>query len=454
MNSTPEQVGLSALDSAYGMRTSGDVQGALRTAVAQLQASPGDLQAALLMCRCLVDVDRVGVAGDLLVHLVQGFAARSDLPCAVVAAHLATEAGGYAPNAITDLARMFCRDGSRAGSNSAPPPPLPALFEVSPHLRSLTDATLFEYAERALSADSVLAVPLTNTTPGQSSQVPEPTGAAKVAGLPLFGSLSEDALRWLLGACQIRDVPAGATVVEEGEDGVEAYVVARGLLNVVRGQPPQLLAALGPSAIFGEMALLGATTRAASVVAVEPTTLLVMGRDALDKLSSVEPALGRELGRFCHGRMLSNLMRHSALLSAIDSTSRRDLIARFAVHHYGPGELLIHAGAANRRLALIASGRVEVRSRDQEGDELNIATLGAGDVVGEISLVLRRPASANVMAVHNTVTLELSAHDFQEAIKAHPKLLNELYELALKRDDETRSVLAQQASDVPDGVLL
>ncbi len=103
---------------------------------------------------------------------------------------------------------------------------------------------------------------------------------------------------------------------------------------------------------------------------------------------------------------------------------------------------------------LIASGGVEVRGTDAEGDSVVLAQLGAGDVVGEISLVLRRPATADVVAVHTTVALELTSERFQDAIHAYPGLLQELYELAIKRDDETRSVVAQAAVDVSDTVLL
>jgi cAMP-dependent protein kinase regulator len=75
-------------------------------------------------------------------------------------------------------------------------------------------------------------------------------------------------------------------------------------------------------------------------------------------------------------------------------------------------------------------------------------------VVGEISLLLRRPATADVHAIHRTVALELTRERFQAAIREHTTLLSELYELATQRDEETRSVVAQEALDVEDVVLL
>ena len=72
----------------------------------------------------------------------------------------------------------------------------------------------------------------------------------------------------------------------------------------------------------------------------------------------------------------------------------------------------------------------------------------------QISLVLRRPATATVTASHPTIALHLPRQQFQEAIREHATLLQELYELATKREEETRSVVAQQALDVGDIVLV
>ena len=52
--------------------------------------------------------------------------------------------------------------------------------------------------------------------------------------------------------------------------------------------------------------------------------------------------------------------------------------------------------------------------------------------------MLRRPSSADVVAVHPTVTLHLASGKFMSLIREHPTILVELYDLAVKRDDETQ----------------
>jgi CRP-like cAMP-binding protein len=71
-------------------------------------------------------------------------------------------------------------------------------------------------------------------------------------------------------------------------------------------------------------------------------------------------------------------------------------------------------------------------------------------VVGEVALVLRRDANADVTAVHPTVTLHLPREEFVTLIRVHPAILHGLYIMAIERDDETSSVLATSTWSVAD----
>jgi cAMP-dependent protein kinase regulator len=339
------------------------------------------------------------------------------------------------------IAQAFGRGSPRLAAVSPAPPPLPAATEVAPFFAKLSGDALGDAAEKALSKA------LSQKDRIADGQVPR---------LPLFSELAPAILQKLLTTFELREFAQGGFVVCQGEDGIDAFLLVRGVLNVVRERDdgPVVLAVLGPGALFGEMSLISRAPRAASVVAVEPAHVLAAPRQVLEALAAKEPAIGRTLSDFCNQRMLANLIRHSALLSAVEPARRTELIAKFTPRTFSVGSLLVRQGRENDRLFLIASGEVEVRGADAEGDKMVLAHLGPGDVVGEISLVLRRPATADVVASHTTVALELTSDQFQEAIRAYPGLLQELYELATKRHDETRSVVAQAAVDVSDSVLL
>ena len=90
----------------------------------------------------------------------------------------------------------------------------------------------------------------------------------------------------------------------------------------------------------------------------------------------------------------------------------------------------------------------------ENGEPFVLSTVGVGDVVGEVALVLRRKANADVVAVHPTVTLHLPREDFMSLIREHAAILQSLYILAIERDEETSSVLATSTVSVTEDYVL
>ena len=83
-----------------------------------------------------------------------------------------------------------------------------------------------------------------------------------------------------------------------------------------------------------------------------------------------------------------------------------------------------------------------------------LATLGVGETVGEVALILRRKAHADVVAVHPTVTLHLPREDFIDLVRVHPAILAGLYLLAVERDEETASALRQSTATLAEDYIL
>lgn len=432
----------SALDEAWSAWLAGRTEEAIRSCVALVEADPGQLSAASLLAEVLQSKSADVVRGAAE-RLVDAYVRRGDLPRAVAAIELVKRTDGDAEPLRRSIAVAFGKGSKRVKDVAPAPPPLPPKSPSIPKaLSKLKGAALIDRAAKAL-GDFV-------------AHPDELSSDAPLPRLPLFGTLPPDDLEQLLEAWEVREIRRGEAVIEEGTEGRDAFVVVRGLLRAERrrGDEAVVLAMLGPGALFGEMALVSDAPRAASVVAEEPVQLLAASRDALEALAKRTPKIGQQLSEFCRARMISNLMRHSDVLRAVAPADREALIARFDTRAFKAGERLVTLGEESDGLFLIASGSVRVLGRDADGEELQIAALGPGDVVGEISLVLRRPASANVVATHPTVALELRREGFQEAIKAHPTLLSELYDLATKREEEMRSVVAQEALDVEEVVLL
>ncbi len=104
---------------------------------------------------------------------------------------------------------------------------------------------------------------------------------------PSVSALREDLTRMIRGGGDFprKAFEAGEAIVREGDRGDAAYIVVAGRCDIQKATPsgPEILMSVGPGAVFGEMAILTLGPRTATVVATEPTTVLVVTSATLDR---------------------------------------------------------------------------------------------------------------------------------------------------------------------------
>jgi serine/threonine protein phosphatase PrpC len=111
--------------------------------------------------------------------------------------------------------------------------------------------------------------------------------------IPLFEHLTYRELNEVLAIAQTQAFPAGATVVREGESGGDLFVVLDGEVTVE--QHGLTIAVVGPGGHFGEMGLVDAGPRSASVRVRAPMRAMIIHRDAMLALMQREPTLAVKL---------------------------------------------------------------------------------------------------------------------------------------------------------------
>jgi CRP/FNR family transcriptional regulator, cyclic AMP receptor protein len=108
----------------------------------------------------------------------------------------------------------------------------------------------------------------------------------------LFRNIEPPELRILADSLRERPLKRGQILMREGDSGEEMFLVRSGSLVIskaVTGRVEQVLARVGPGDFFGEMALFDRSPRSATIQADADTTLLVLDRAALTKLTEVSP---------------------------------------------------------------------------------------------------------------------------------------------------------------------
>ncbi len=97
-----------------------------------------------------------------------------------------------------------------------------------------------------------------------------------LARMPLFARLNDRELLRVMQSAEVRSYEDGEVVIREGDRGDELFIVLAGKVNVVRGG--ETLTRLGPGEHFGEMALIRAVPRSATITSDGSAELIAIRR--------------------------------------------------------------------------------------------------------------------------------------------------------------------------------
>jgi CRP/FNR family cyclic AMP-dependent transcriptional regulator len=111
-------------------------------------------------------------------------------------------------------------------------------------------------------------------------------------------------------------------------------------------------------------------------------------------------------------------------------------------HRLRPGETLFHAGDAGDGCYRLRMGLLRVMIESPEGDELVVAFLSPGAMVGELAVIDGLPRSATVVAVKACELSFIPRGAFEECMRAQPELYRCLVESLAARLRETNDALA------------
>jgi uncharacterized membrane protein len=126
-----------------------------------------------------------------------------------------------------------------------------------------------------------------------------PDGSAGPLGhIPLFARLKEDEQAALLAMMKREEVEPHRCVFWLGDTGDSFYLVSKGRVAVTvpndKGEHVTINT-LGPGSFFGEISLLDAGPRTATIRTVEPTELFVLGRAAFHDFLRRRPGVAVEI---------------------------------------------------------------------------------------------------------------------------------------------------------------
>ena len=107
--------------------------------------------------------------------------------------------------------------------------------------------------------------------------------------VPLFAGCSKKELAEIATLADELSFPAGPTLIQEGRQGHEFFVLVEGTVDVrAKGRK---LSSLSDGAFFGEMALVSSRPRNATVTATSPIRVLVVHESGFRRLLHDSPQI-------------------------------------------------------------------------------------------------------------------------------------------------------------------
>lgn len=114
------------------------------------------------------------------------------------------------------------------------------------------------------------------------------------------------------------------------------------------------------------------------------------------------------------------------------------------------GQIVIKEGELGTQAYLIQSGQVKVYITKDNGEEVELTRLDAGQIFGEMIFVFDRPRTASVKALSDTNLIVISKQQFDEKLRESDPTIRAVTQMLSQRIVDANNTLINKKSDFKD----
>src|SRR6266478_2129977 len=137
-----------------------------------------------------------------------------------------------------------------------------------------------------------------------------------------------------------------------------------------------------------------------------------------------------------------SILRGEPLFECLSDEQLDHLVKQARLNHFGRGEPVIQEGSPGDSMFVLLRGAANV-SVSKNGSTIQVASLGAGDCFGEMSLLKGEPRSATVRADGDCYVMEIGKPVMAEVLRGAPGCLEQLSQLLAQRKMETEGIVKE-----------
>ena len=263
---------------------------------------------------------------------------------------------------------------------------------------------------------------------------------------PLLSGLSGDELESFMDSLELREVAAGNYIFKSGDAGDCLYLIGMGNVGMeapLASGKKRIYSRLSDGDFFGEHAFMARTAHHDQAIAETDTSVLMIDRATFDSWVEKHPAIQSTVEDFYRKRVLARVLAITPVFEGVPPDARMALADKFRLQTYERGSEIVKEGESGDVFYLIRSGRVKISTRGMrnQGESVELGTMGEGAFFGEVSLLTDKPRTATVVAEDALELMELTRADFKSIVADHPSVLKVVEAYQKQRVQDTIKTL-------------
>jgi len=141
-------------------------------------------------------------------------------------------------------------------------------------------------------------------------------------------------------------------------------------------------------------------------------------------------------------------LRGSRLATELSDSEVRVLAEHLVFRDLQPGEVLVPEGTSDNHLYVIVRGALSVQRGAGASESVILFTLGAGDLVGEMSFLDETPHYAALVAIGPTRVFGIEREKLEALLRPHPELVYRVMRAIIRTVHELQRRISMQSVEL------
>ena len=269
-------------------------------------------------------------------------------------------------------------------------------------------------------------------TPGAPPRSPDPVQV--IADSSLLRSADRSSLNDLGPLLEWVELAENEVLSLGGAHGDALYFVAGGHLEISHAtgdgdgpsqdNAPRVVAKFTTGDVVGELQTPTDDRRLTMARAVTPTRLVKLPKQGLDHYLTTHPGVARQVTDILTPRLYRRqmLLVLGGMFGRVTPDMLAEIEKRVTWHHIPREGIIFWQGESSDRVFVVISGRLQVLSTSDAGEQKVVEEIVQGGAVGEAGVFAGGVRSMSVFAIRDSVVPEFRYGDFRELAARYPKL--------------------------------